>query len=70
MGKSVAPLDPDINLALRELAGWPLHTMQRNQFRDRHHTMTIHRDQFGRIIGSVEHLEEHEHDGLTESFGK
>lgn len=68
--KQQEPLEPGINLALREIAGWPLETHTLNGFRSRHHSITIHRDPNGRVIGSVEHLDEDEYDQYSDNWGK
>jgi hypothetical protein len=70
MGREVERLDPDVNLALRELAGWPLHTAQHDIRRERHRTVTVQRDHLGRVVGSVEQIEEHEHESYTEGWGR
>lgn len=63
-------LDDATNLALREIAGWPYETHTLNGFKSRHHSLVIHRDPMGRVIGSVEHFDEDEYDQYSDTWGK
>ncbi|TFD14166.1 hypothetical protein E3T26_08565 [Cryobacterium sp. TMT1-21] len=64
------PLDDDVNLALRELAGWPLQTKHHGATKSRHRTLVIQRDALGRVTGSIEQLDEDEHEEYSETWGK
>lgn len=64
------PLDDDMSLALRELAGWPLHTMSHGGTRRRHRTLVVQRDALGRVIGSIEQIDEDEYEEYSETWGK
>ena len=67
---SPVPLDDDTNLALRELAGWPLQTRQRSVTKHRHRTIVVQRDALGRITGSVEQIDEDAYEQYSETWGK
>ena len=64
------PMDPEVHLALREMAGWPQQAHQRSAERSRHRSLMVQRDHMGRIINSVELIEEDEHEQYTDSWGK
>lgn len=64
------PLDDDVNLALRELAGWPLQTREHSGSRSRHRTVVTQRDALGRITGSIEQIDEDEQEHYSETWGK
>ena len=68
--KKPVPLAPEASLVLRDLAGWPLQQHQEGGYRHRHREMTIQRDEFGRIIGSLEHVEEDEYEQYSDTWGK
>lgn len=63
-------MDPAINQALRELAGWPSEEHQQGGYRARFHSIDIHRDASGRVIGSVEHFDEDEYEEYSDNWGK
>lgn len=65
-----APLDADVSDALREMAGWPQQQHLETRSRHRHRQMTIQRDETGRIISSLEHIEEDEFEQSSDSWGK
>jgi TRAP-type uncharacterized transport system substrate-binding protein len=46
--------------ALRNMAGMPVREVQERRHFVRIRVMDIQRDQFGKILGSHEHIEEHE----------
>lgn len=75
MGDAINPYDPqqletEFNLALREMAGWPLHTRNNFGARRRHRTVIIYRDHLGRVINSVEQIDEDEYENYSDTWGK
>jgi hypothetical protein len=64
------PLDPEVDQYLRELAGWPLQQAHRGGHKRRHRSLTVQRDEFGRVIGSVEHIDEDEYEEYSDTWGK
>ena len=69
-GKSQTELDADTNAALREIAGWPIQAHGRDGFRARNRHITIQRYATGRIINSIESIDEHEYEGYSDTWGK
>jgi len=63
-------LDPDMELALREMAGWPLQTRQQQGHRHIHRTTLIYRDALGNVTHSVEQIDEDGYEGYSNSWGK
>lgn len=63
-------LDPDVNLALRALAGWPMQTAAMRAHRERDRVVTIHRDAAGNVIGSTETVYEREVEDINQTWGK
>ena len=65
-----AQLDPSVEGALRDVAGWPTqrHAVAGNRHRHRH--ITVHRDALGRVIGSVESIDEDEYEESSDSWAK
>jgi len=56
----IAADDPSTVDVLRSLAGMPVREVQARQHFTRVRVLDIQRDQFGNVIGSHEHVEEHE----------
>lgn len=62
--------DPQITLALRELAGWPVQAASIRAHRERERYVTIQRDQAGNVIGSIETIFEREVEDINQAWGK
>lgn len=64
------PLDEDINSGLRYLAGWHTQSHARAGQRSRRRIVTTTRDHMGRVIGSVETLDEDEYESYSDAWAK
>lgn len=53
---------------LRSLAGYPTRSVFVARDQVRHRIVVTHRDQFGNVIGSVEHIEELDRTSLNGEF--
>lgn len=65
-----ADVDPEVIAGLRELAGWPLQSHQHGGFRSRHRSLVVERDVTGRVIGSIERIDEDEYEEYSDNWGK
>ncbi len=64
------PLDPDVNLALRETADWPIEQHHRGGYRQRSRTTTVQRDAQGRVVNFIETTNEDEFEDYSDHWGK
>ena len=78
MGKRVSrfqksepePLSEDLKMALREAAGWPLLTKQVSGSKHVHRTVINQYDGLGRLVGTIEQIDEDQQEHQSETWGK
>lgn len=63
-------LDPSINAALRELAGWPAQSAEEGGYQHRVRERTVHYDANGNVIGATEFVREEDFRTQFQFWGK